>query len=139
MDKWLKPSITSKDKIHDSILMEQFLSDLKENIQKWVQCHCPKNLAKVPCLAEDFSSAQGDPPREKIVKAGQPATPRMPNKRVEQENKEPRSSPQGIVYFHFRRMGLIARDCFAGPQPYPPSTESWIEPKGSRPTGGPPD
>lgn len=84
---------------------------------------------------EDFDSAQGNPPEDKAFKIKGAANLRESDTRTEHENKKLRKSPpQGVICFHCRRMGHIARDCFASPHPYSLSTEPMAEQKGGKPT-----
>lgn len=54
----------------DAFLLGQFLMDLEENTQMWVQQHCPKALQEALQLAEDFDSRQNKTPWEKGNRPG---------------------------------------------------------------------
>uniref|UniRef100_A0A7M4FRQ8 SCAN box domain-containing protein n=1 Tax=Crocodylus porosus TaxID=8502 RepID=A0A7M4FRQ8_CROPO len=68
MNKWLRPEAVSKEDICDQILLEQFLTDLDEDTQKWVRCHCPTSSQEALQVAEQFDMAQGDLCRDKGMK-----------------------------------------------------------------------
>lgn len=70
MERWLKLTITSKEKICDQIHLERFLSDLEENTQKWVKCYCLKKSAEALQLAEHFDSGQGELPQDRGLGGG---------------------------------------------------------------------
>uniref|UniRef100_A0A7M4EAY2 SCAN box domain-containing protein n=1 Tax=Crocodylus porosus TaxID=8502 RepID=A0A7M4EAY2_CROPO len=82
LEKWLKPQKVSKVELCNQILLEQFLTDLKENTQPWVRCHRLKSSTEALCLAEDFDSAQTDNYREKAPRSSTPQVGR------ENEQKE---------------------------------------------------
>ncbi|KYO29049.1 hypothetical protein Y1Q_0009858 [Alligator mississippiensis] len=62
LEWWIQPARASREDIVDTFLLEQFLVDLEENTQRWVQQHRPKMAQEVLHLAEDFDCAQSETP-----------------------------------------------------------------------------
>uniref|UniRef100_A0A7M4E0L9 SCAN box domain-containing protein n=1 Tax=Crocodylus porosus TaxID=8502 RepID=A0A7M4E0L9_CROPO len=57
LNKWLRPEWTSKEEICDKILLEQFISALDEDTQKWVKCHCPTSSKEALRLKAERESS----------------------------------------------------------------------------------
>lgn len=87
MEKWLRPTATPKKEICDQILLEQFLTDLEENTQRWLRCHCPKSSTEALQLAKDFNCDQEELVRDKGPRMGEATCPQEPEHWGEQEKK----------------------------------------------------
>lgn len=117
LKKWLRPQKVSKIDICNQILQKQFLLDLEENAQWWVQCHYPKLLAEALCLAKDFDSAQGESVQARGLKGG-PNTIWHETKRKEtQEAHQVQSA--SVICFWCGKAGHMARECNSTPWSVP--------------------
>uniref|UniRef100_A0A7M4FFH6 SCAN box domain-containing protein n=1 Tax=Crocodylus porosus TaxID=8502 RepID=A0A7M4FFH6_CROPO len=65
LNKWLKPETATKEDVCDQILLEQCITNLEEDAQRWVRCQCPKSSHEALQLAEDFDMAQGETHRDR--------------------------------------------------------------------------
>uniref|UniRef100_A0A803JW56 SCAN box domain-containing protein n=1 Tax=Xenopus tropicalis TaxID=8364 RepID=A0A803JW56_XENTR len=58
--KWMKPELKTHQQITETIVMEQFIKILPEDISSWVQKHRPNKAEKAISLAEDYLLAKKD-------------------------------------------------------------------------------
>uniref|UniRef100_A0A7M4EVS5 SCAN box domain-containing protein n=1 Tax=Crocodylus porosus TaxID=8502 RepID=A0A7M4EVS5_CROPO len=79
-------ALFSKTDICNKILLEQFLTNLNEETQSWVQYHQPVSSAEALRLSENFSSAFEERPPDQNVKA-------TPN----EASSTPTASPSPLV------------------------------------------
>uniref|UniRef100_A0A7M4FGE1 SCAN box domain-containing protein n=1 Tax=Crocodylus porosus TaxID=8502 RepID=A0A7M4FGE1_CROPO len=57
---WLQLETHTLQEVVDLIVLEQFLTDLSNSSQQWVQCHQSKTVEEASQLAEDYAAAEGD-------------------------------------------------------------------------------
>uniref|UniRef100_A0A7M4E5V7 SCAN box domain-containing protein n=1 Tax=Crocodylus porosus TaxID=8502 RepID=A0A7M4E5V7_CROPO len=100
LDKWLRPESASKEEICGQVLMEQFMSDLDEDTQRWVKCRCPVSSREALRLAEQFDMAQGDRRKSSGTKG------KVSTARQDKESRgNRRGSPTSLTCFLCRRKG----------------------------------
>ncbi|XP_053147422.1 zinc finger protein 436-like [Hemicordylus capensis] len=61
--RWLKPMTYSKERILELVILEQFLTILPQEMQRWVWERRPETSARAVALAEDFLLRQQEPER----------------------------------------------------------------------------
>ncbi|XP_060639810.2 uncharacterized protein [Anolis sagrei] len=61
--QWLKPEARSKEEIVEQLVLEQFLSLLPEDVQRWVRERHPENGDEAVALAEDYQFLHPEPGR----------------------------------------------------------------------------
>ncbi|KYO42818.1 hypothetical protein Y1Q_0016198 [Alligator mississippiensis] len=105
LQKWLPAGKFDRVVVLDQILLEQFLWDLEEDTQKWVQRHQLQTSEEVLCLAAAFTNSEKErgsgrglrTPKENLVQEG------------ERRSGPKRGSPKGVVCYRCERMGHISQ------------------------------
>uniref|UniRef100_A0A1B8Y5U7 SCAN box domain-containing protein n=1 Tax=Xenopus tropicalis TaxID=8364 RepID=A0A1B8Y5U7_XENTR len=106
--KWMKPELKTHQQITETIVMEQFIKILPEDVSSWVQKHRPNMAEKAILLAEDYLLAKKDAGRH--TRRFQQS--QVQSEMAKQETKPPaKSDPSGTVCFECHKRGHIATFC----------------------------
>uniref|UniRef100_A0A6I8RK35 SCAN box domain-containing protein n=1 Tax=Xenopus tropicalis TaxID=8364 RepID=A0A6I8RK35_XENTR len=89
--KWMKPELKTHQQITETIVMEQFIKILPEDVSSWVQKHRP-NIAEKAILLEDDAREQDAlghiiPFHEDIVVLSSPKRQTLPTQQVNVQRK----------------------------------------------------
>ncbi|OCT98740.1 hypothetical protein XELAEV_18010972mg [Xenopus laevis] len=106
--KRMKPELKTHQQITETILMEQFVKILPEDVSSWVQKHRPNTAEKAISLSVDYLLAKKEAGRH--TRRFQQT--QVQSEMAKQETKAPaKSGSMGMVCFECQKRGCIAKFC----------------------------